>query len=268
MGIYELLGSVADVRKGSNACDFNGYLEDYLDTLEEDSNILPALKALFEIDNDSRVIVNLRTGVSKDSISNQIIRYKDIFKLENEAIVSPYIIYTKKEEQEKALLLVNDEYIYAKGIYYCLTEPSGAFQDVKNDIVAIDDRNVEEVCDTYKKMFTKRAGQIQRELDSTRFKDYDASYEHALEISNAISENLFDNLKTVENKDRFIRECICKWFLIKKFVYVQYMVNKNILNTRHEGNVKAQRNQAKQNADSIRFVSIAEMRKGSKENIA
>jgi hypothetical protein len=37
------------------------------------------------------------------------------------------------------------------------------------------------------------------------------------------------------------------------------MVNKNILNTVHEGNVKKQRNQAKLNADEITFMSYSEM---------
>ena len=37
------------------------------------------------------------------------------------------------------------------------------------------------------------------------------------------------------------------------------MVNKNILNSGHEGNVKKQRNQAKLNADEISFMSYSEM---------
>ena len=37
------------------------------------------------------------------------------------------------------------------------------------------------------------------------------------------------------------------------------MVNKNILNSVHEGNVKKQRNQAKLNADDILFMSYSEM---------
>lgn len=263
MGIYELLGSKEDVRKGSSACDFNGYLEDYLDTLEESTDFSSALRALFEMDKDLKIIVNLKTGVSKESISNQIIRYKDIFKLENEAIICPWIVYAKKDNEEKALLLVDDDYIYAKGMYYCLTEPSSAFQDVKNDIVAVDIKDVATVKDTFSKLFTKRAGQIQRDLDHRHFSDYDESYKHALDLSNTISENLFIDVKECENKEKFIRSCISRWFLIKKFVYVQFMVDKNILNTRFEGNVKAQRNQAKQNADSIRFISISEMRRGN-----
>lgn len=264
MGIYELLKTKEDSRKGCNTCDFNGYLEDYIDTLDEDNELLPVLRALFEMDSDSRVIVNFKTGVSRESISNQIIRYKDIFKLENEAIICPAIVYTKKENEEKALLLVNDDYIYAKGIYYCLTEPASEFQDVKNDIVAVDTSDITMVKDAFSKLFTKRAGQIQRELDRKHFANYDESYNHALDLSNAISDNIFEELANSQDRDSLIHTCISHWFLIKKFVYVQFMVDKTILNTRFDGVVKAQRNQAKQNADSIRFISISELKKGSR----
>lgn len=268
MGIYELLGSLEDARKGSNACDFNGYLEDYLDTLNEGSNQAPALKALFMMDHDLKIVVNLKIGVSKESISNQIIRYKDIFKLENEAVICPYIVYGKHEENEKALLLVDDDYIYAKGMYYCLTEPSSPYQEAKNDIVAVDMADTEAVKDAFAKLFVKRAGQVQRELDHRHFNNYDDVYAHCLALSEAIGESLFTDIKNSDNREQFIRSCISRWFLIKKVVYVQFMVDKNILNTRFEGNVKAQRNQAKQYADSIRFVSIAEMHRGVKEETA
>ena len=39
----------------------------------------------------------------------------------------------------------------------------------------------------------------------------------------------------------------------------QYMVNKDILNNVHEGNVKKQRNQAKLNADQVLFLSYSDM---------
>ena len=43
------------------------------------------------------------------------------------------------------------------------------------------------------------------------------------------------------------------------------MVNKEILNTVHEGNVKKQRNQAKLNADQIQFLSYSDMYRLQKE---
>lgn len=259
MGVYELLVSKEDARKGSALCDFNGYLEDYLQIMEEDHRDREILQTLFDSDNDLRVIVNLQMGISRESISNQIIRYKDIFKLEDRAVVIPYVLYGKKDDVQKALLLVSGDYIYAKGMYYSLTEPTSEFQSVKNDIVAMDMNDVSLIKSTYEKLYQRRAGQIQRDLDRCHFQNYDQSYAHALELSEGIHRELMENLNQTEDKEELIRRCISRWFLIKKFVYVQFMVDKDILKTQFNDNVKAQRNQAKQNADNIRFVSISDM---------
>ena len=262
MSIYELLSVKQDPRKGGNDCLFNGYLEDYLETLEDSNAEVETLKALLNEDESARVIVGLHFGVSKESISNAIIRYKDIFKLNDNALTIPYIVYGKKDDNAKALILVEKEYVYAKGLYYALTEPSSPFQEVKNDIVAMEMVDTPEVVNTYGKLYTKFAGQIQRELDRKHFKTYDEAYDYSLKLATDIKDNVFENAANAEDKDSFIKSCVASWYLIKKYVYVQYMVDKNILNTVHEGNVKQQRNKAKENADSIRFVSVAEMWRG------
>jgi hypothetical protein len=46
MSIVEVLSNINDRRKGGDQCQFNGYLEDYLETLE-DSNLKTSLNALF-----------------------------------------------------------------------------------------------------------------------------------------------------------------------------------------------------------------------------
>lgn len=56
-----------------------------------------------------------------------------------------------------------------------------------------------------------------------------------------------------------IYSLVVRWFLLKKVVYVQYMVNKDMLQNVHEGNIKKQRNQAKINADEIPFISYSEL---------
>ena len=262
MGVYELLSSKEDARKGSPLCEFNGYLEDYLQSTEVEGENGKILNDLFELDKDLKVIVNLQMGISKESISNQIIRYKDIFKLEDKAVVIPYVIYGRKDDEEKALLLVDGDYIYAKGMYYSLTEPGSEFQTVKNDIVAMDLTDAEMVKKVFATLFTKRAGQIQRDLDRAHFANYDESYEHALVLSEKVHDELLAKLAETEDKEELIRNAISHWFLIKKFVYVQFMVDKTVLNTKFEGTVKAQRNQAKQNADKIRFISISDLWRG------
>ena len=86
--------------------------------------------------------------------------------------------------------------------------------------------------------------------------------EKALALSNALGEDVTAKADEAEDKEAFIKDRVGKWFLLKKFVYVQYMMEKDLLNTRHDGNVKQQRNKAKENADAIRFVSISEMGRG------
>lgn len=261
MGIYELLSQAIDTRKGGNACDFNGYLEDYLEMVEEGSEISTLLHALFEADNDLKICVNYRIGLSENSISNLIIRYKDINKLDEKPLKCPYIVYTKKDGQEKAILLAS-EYIYAKGLYYCATESGSVFEGCKNDIIALDTKNVETVVGLLTKVFGNRAGYLQRDIDRKTYANYDVMFEHALSISENVRNTIFDTLKEVEDKSELIKQTVVNWFLLKKYVYVQYMVDKNLLTTRHEGNTKAQRNQAKQNADAIRFISMPELYKG------
>lgn len=258
MGVYDLLISKEDARKGSPLCEFNGFLEDYLQLVPADCADRPFLESLFAIDNDLKVVVNLRMGISKESISNQIIRYKDVFKLANRAVIIPYVIYAKHDDHQKALIIVDDDYIYAKGMYYSLTEPGSEFQAVKNDIVALT-KEEDKIKEIYPKLFSSRAGQLQRELDHKYFSDYQSSLEHAKELSQGIHDNLQANLKNSDDKEELIRLAISHWFLIKKFIYVQCMVDKDLLQKNFNGNVKAQRNHAKQNADAIRFISISDL---------
>ena len=50
-----------------------------------------------------------------------------------------------------------------------------------------------------------------------------------------------------------------KWFLLKKFSYVQFMMDKRKLQDVFEGNVKKQRHGAKDRSDAISFISYREM---------
>ena len=261
MGVYELLNEAVDSRKGGNDCDFNGYLEDYLGTIPSEDEVYPLFAALLNADPDLKICVNYGIKLSDNSISNLIIRYKDINKLSEKAFKCPYIIYAKKDDREKAVIMA-DEYVYAKGLYYCATESNASFEGVKNDLVAIDTNHINEVVELYKKLFNNRAGYLQREVDQKMYENYDAMFKHALDIATKIKDNIFEDLKNTEDKAALIEKTVVSWFLIKKYVYVQYMVDKKILNDVHNGNTKAQRNQAKQNADAIRFISIPELWKG------
>ena len=262
MGVFELLSVKEDARKDSDLCFFNGYLEDYLNEVSDSDVHRDIFAQLFEADHALKIIVGLNISVLNETISNAIIRYKDITKYRNKALTIPYVIYGKKDDQEKAIVLTDEDYLYAKGLYYVLTEPGSEFRECNNDIVALSLQFKDDVLQAYNELYDRRGGQIQRSIDRKHFSNYDEAFEKALAMSAELGDNVTAKADEAENKESFIKDRVGKWFLLKKFVYVQYMMEKDLLNTRHDGNVKAQRNKAKENADAIRFVSISEMWRG------
>ena len=264
MAIYSILSEKIDSRKNGQDCVFNGYLEDYLSM--EGDNLDPVLKNAFaaiqEKENDVRIVVDMRSVINRDAISNQIIRYKDIFKLTGKPLVYPYILYFTKNEEDPALLVVPYTaygYILAKGMYYCMTEPGSEFIDCKNEIVAVSFENSEDIVRTFEELSTNRAGAIQRRLDNQNYENYEVLKEAAIKASQDIRQNALELLTDIEDRTRYIYDYVVNWFLLKKVLYVQYMVNKNILKTVHDGDVRKQRNQAKTNADEVEFLSYSEM---------
>ncbi|NLC96965.1 MAG: hypothetical protein GX675_05305 [Erysipelotrichaceae bacterium] len=274
MAIVEILENKLDVRKGGDECEFNGYLEDYIldiDELEMDETIKEALKLIAEEDNQAKICVNLRMAVNKDAISNQIIRYKDVFKLTGKPIILPYIIYGEKNDADRALLLVPYEkygYLFAKGYYYSMTEPGSDFSNCKNEIVAISMDNATSIFDAYKRLYSVTAGSLQRSIDHSDYTNYESLKENAIECANEIRDKAVDVLTDLEDKTDAIYLMVIKWFLLKKVLYVQYMVNKDILNRVHDGIVKKQRNQAKLNSEEIKFMSFSELWRCTGQNQA
>lgn len=270
MAIRSLLDLQLDDRHYGDNCLFNGYLEDYLSL--EDSDLDPILKDAFTTINHNyqnvKICVGLKSDISQDAISNQIIRYKDIFKLHGKALVYPYILYMTIEEEDRALLVVPYEpysYLYAKGFYYCMTEPGSLFIDCKNEIVAISTQDPSRIVTAFNNLFEKKAGALQRAIDHEHFTNYEELQAQALKAAEEQVEQAKTELLEIEDRTDKIYHYIINWFLLKKVLYVQYMVNKEILNTVHEGNVKKQRNQAKLNADQIQFLSYSDMYRLQKE---
>lgn len=264
MPICTMLNDKLDSRKNGDDCQFNGYLEDYLN-LEEtelDPVLRDAFTAIQQSEPETKICVGLRSVINRDAISNQIIRYKDIFKLEGKALTFPYILYARRNEDERALLVVpytDYGFMIAKGLYYCMTEPGSEYIDCKNEIVAVCSDSADLIAKTFGDMFTQRAGSLQRSLDSAHYRNYDELKEAALKAAEELKADAFNVLGTLSERTERIRQYVIQWFLLKKVLYVQYMVNKNILNSVHEGNVKKQRNQAKLNADDVAFLSFSEM---------
>ena len=264
MAITAILNSKLDSNNNGDDCTFNGYLEDYLNM--ENIELDPVLRNAFaEIQAnavDTKICVGLRSEINNDAISNQIIRYKDVFKLNGKPLIYPYILYLTQDEQDRALLVVPFSkfgFIKAKGLYYCMTEPGSEFIDCKNEIVAICSDSAEAIVKAFGSLFSQRAGALQRNIDGRYFRNYDELKAAAVEAAETLKKEAPAVLSALEDRTEQIYEYVVNWFLLKKVLYVQYMVNKNILNSVHEGNVKKQRNQAKLNADDITFMSYSEM---------
>lgn len=276
MAIYDILNDVQDARDGNTGiCEFNGFLEDYLSTIEAvegKEEVYALLTKLFEKDSNLRICVGLRLNINKDAIANQIIRYKDAFKLPKGTITAPYIVYGKFDDVQKAIILTlgdKEEYVKAKALYYVMSEPENEYEGTRNEIIAdcMNEGNMDLLLRAVDRFFfqNSKAGIVQRELDAKMFESYTEMYELAHRIGAQQEEKLKDMLAQSEDKEACINEIIANWFLLKKFSYVQYMMDKNNLNRVHEGNVKRQRQVAKEKSDAIGFVSYSELWKLAKE---
>lgn len=266
--ILEILGACADQRTENGCCEFNGYLEDYITILEERGGCekqLDLFKKFMEINESYRIIVDLQLTCNKETIANQIIRYKDAFKLPEGQLKAPYILYTKVNEKVTGILCSfggKEETIYTKGAYLVLSEPGNQYEAIRNDVVSVafDDEVLTHQMDLIKRFVTgsDKAGYIQRGLDMIVFKNLDDMVNTAIEIAESQCTQGVEALKDEEDPRTAIYKLIEHWFYLKKFVYVQTMMDKGRLNSMYDGNPKKQRQVAKQNADAIKYVSYSE----------
>ncbi|MCR5795354.1 MAG: hypothetical protein K6G61_08465 [Solobacterium sp.] len=263
MAICTVLEQKADSRSGGRDCSYNGFLRDW-PLLEElqDSVLKAAFTVIMNAEPETRICTDMRGRISRDTVSNQIICYKDVFKLSGRPLKYPYILYLAKDGQEKAMLVLpwsEDGYLYAKGMYYCLTEPAADFSTVKNDLIALCENDADRISRAFSDLFTMKAGPLQRRLDSDRFADYEALKEDVYRAAERTAERIPAPAMNDRARSERITDCVVCWFLLKKVLYVLYMMNKEILAREHEGNIRQQRYAAKQNADSVRFVSLRDM---------
>ena len=270
MAIYDILAAHKDHRDGDSVCAFNGYLEDYLGIIEEDETKekeTKVLRDLCQLDNNLRICTELHLNINRDAIANQIIRYKDAFKMPQGQITIPYIIYGKDEESQRASILLfgnKNEYIYAKAYYYVISEPDNMYEGTRNEIISmVYDEELDDLFkETMERYFVKKekAGLVQRFVDRRLFKNYDEMIELAKTYGDRLQEQAKEELVSLgDDAQEAIYGYIMKWFLLKKFCYVQFMMDKRKLQDVFEGNVKKQRHGAKERSDAIGFISFREM---------
>lgn len=247
---------------------FNGYLRDYLESYEfKAEEFRPFFEEVLKKDEEVRICADLPLEINSTVIANQIIRYKDAFKIPARYTLIPYVLYWKKEETQRALLLATTSYIEAKGMYYLLTEPvnepKNIFDGCRNEIVAgcLTNENAEDILKVFEQMQdgSMTVGKIQRACDRKNITDVDEMKEKCIALTKKIFEEALNVLPDLEDKGDVIYTTVSRVFLIKKALYVQYMMAKDILSTRHEGDVKKQRQFAKAYVDEVPIVSYSEL---------
>ena len=261
LAVFDHLAAIPDQRKNSDDCFFNGFLEDYL-SIKEDFQYVDLFQALLTISTEFRICVGLGFNMNKEVISNQIIRYKDAGKLPDKAMRCPYIVYLETEQGQKAIIFGEDgQYLLAKGYYYCLTEQYAILEDSRNDIIAMSMDNIELIEEKVNKFLepNSRAGAIQREIDAYYFKDVHELVDSAYNYAAKMRENAKEELLGMTDRADYIYKKITDWYLLKKVVYVSYMMNKDVLHNECENDIKKQRYNAKINSDKIPFMALSEM---------
>lgn len=264
MESFVTLTQILDQRRGNPNCEFNGYLEDYVATLDENHPQIQLFKTILEKDCDFRIIVNYRFNINHSLISNQIIRYKDIQKIPDNQFVCPFFVYGLDDKKEMCGLILlegnEDAYILAKGYYLAMTEQGSILESIKNQVVSCNTGHPN-LFQALEKLHVERlkAGAVQRMLDSDIFKSYDQLLEVIQTVSLNVQNYVNENVKLVESKETVIYPAVVHWFLLKKMVYVHTMMNRNLLLQECEGDVRKQRHLAKLNADHVQFLMYSEM---------
>lgn len=265
MPISDILSNIQDVRKGDGDCQFNGFLEDYIEMIEEDHPLKSLFSQLLEADLNLKICVDLGFDMNKEIISNQIIRYKDASKLPQKYMKCPYIIYGQNAAGNQVGLILypsgKEDYLIAKGIYYSLTEQGGLLEEARNEVVAMTIENCGQCAEAMERLLNQstRVGAIQRELDREMYPEFNLLIEHALKRAEEIRTNVTEQLPQIQERSEMIYQTIAQWYLLKKSLYVHYMTNKDLLMSVNENNIKKHRHQAKMFADKVPFIAFSEM---------
>lgn len=249
---------------------YNGLLSEFVDNDSEYTEYHALFARLLAVKENLHVCTDLPVKINHKTISNQIIRYKDSFKLPEGYLRVPLMLYWEDGEQERAIAFSKTTYIEAKGCYYCMTEPDTEFSECRNEILALclNEKYTEDIFRAFNEMVEgKRAvGAIQRYYDHRYLENVDEMKDECVRLSTEIFDEAKKHVIGVEERNEIIYAAILRAFLIKKALYVQYMMSKDLLTNRHEGDVKKQRQFAKAYSDEVPIVSLSALwRYGNEE---
>lgn len=268
MATINILSEILDSRKGGKVAKFNGFLEDYLNSdgpIREE--VKSALEKVQESFPDFRILTDYRFNVNKDAISNQIIRYKDVSKLPNNYYDLAFILYGAISADRELAIIVAEgdrpvDYFLAKGMYYTLTEQHALLEESRQEVIVVTMAQLEELVDIIKQFNDNerlRVSSFQRQMDKKYFASYEELEEKVMSVATEIKDNAPSDLGMMKDRSAVIYRNIATWYLFKKLLYVSYMSNKDLLNTKAEGNMKQHRNNAKSVVDSVPFIAFSEM---------
>lgn len=260
MGLVYAMSDIKDKRQGGHDCTFNGYLEDYLNI--DSPQYKELLEQVFEMDESMRVMENVRVHINKDLVANKIIRYKDVHKIPRGYIKAPLILYSEGDEREFALILVDRNYLEAKGIYYCLTEQGGLLGAYRHNVLVLPIEETEIILELLKILPSDRPTimSLQREQDRRHYKNTDALIDQAIAVGQENISFINESLRTEpQGRADRIHQTISSWYLLKKMMYVHYMMDKDTLANENEGDIKRHRQCAKEYCNKIEFIPFSEL---------
>ncbi len=258
MALYDLLN---DFVSFETADSFNGSLEDYLEKNKQDKNY-NVLSSLLQISEDFKVCRNFPININSKRPANRYIGYRDIEKVNEEHFYAPYIIYWQKDKEQRAVILNENDYIEARGMFYCITATGEILEKYIDELVALyigDD----DLYDHFLKLYngSNKPTALQRKLDIASLNDPETLKDKCVEIASNICNDVKETLSLLSNDKRssIIRETVFRIFLLKKTMYVKYMANQKLLKERHSGNVDEQRTFARSYVSEIPFVSYYDL---------
>ena len=261
MGVFDVLYDYGEYDYSSY---YNGLLTDYLASHQDKFHDL--FEQIAAIDNTVCLYTNFEIRCNLEALANKKIGYRDINKVPAGVMKAPYILYWKKDNNQRAILINLDSYIEAKGMYYCLSEVDNVFEKQRLELLAmyLNEDNQNNLLNSFKTLYENRktVGAVQRKFDSQYIPKMEDMKEAAVEESTRLFDELIAALAQTEDKEtkaQLIYRGVSRIFLLKKAIYVSYMTNKTLLVERHGENVVEQRRFAKAYADEVRIVPFYQL---------
>lgn len=261
MDLLDALKEVKDHRSGGKAAKFNGFLEDLI-SIEEDEKVKTILEEILEVDSEAKVMKDFSVYINPDVVANRVMGYKDIYKIPKWYIKANYIIYSENEQGPFAMILSDRSYYEAKGIYYSLTERDAFLENYRRRVFVMSLRDTNKIAEQYALVLNNnvQTSVIQREQDRRYYSDMESLIGNVVRMNEQVVSTIKSSLEEYPTgRAQRIHDVISSWFLMKKTVYVTYMMDKRTLQEDNGNDIKEHRRKAKVASSQIEIVPFSEM---------